>query len=239
MSTEPEIQNPPKKDIRILRCIQEKAKGTVKWYNLRNLYGFIHREDVNEDIFVHKSAILNFSKFPSLKIGEPVEFKIVETTQGIEASEVTGPDGAKVKGFRYNNGFQRSGANRDANGEVDKTKTNGENQQNKTNKRGSRGGRSRNANSSSKVEEFHDAINGDQPQKSRGDGQPRKPRGAQNGSNDGGRGGGRRPQNGNRSMNTRGGGRGGANGWRGGNRGGRNGNGAPRGNSRPKQEGDN
>ncbi|TPP60686.1 Nuclease-sensitive element-binding protein 1 [Fasciola gigantica] len=54
--------------------------------------------DDGGDLFVHRSVISAYSKrFPSLRNGEEVEFSVVETNQGIEATYAKGPGGQPVK----------------------------------------------------------------------------------------------------------------------------------------------
>lgn len=61
-------------------------KGTVKWFNNTKGYGFIEYGNL-EDIFVHYSAIRK-DGYKSLKEGEKVEFKLIETTKGLQAIDV-------------------------------------------------------------------------------------------------------------------------------------------------------
>ncbi|KAF7231864.1 hypothetical protein EG68_11584 [Paragonimus skrjabini miyazakii] len=92
---------PQKKEVEVLKVIAEKVRGHVKWYSVSRRYGFISRNDDGGDLFVHRSVISSYSKrFPSLRNGEEVEFSVVETNQGIEATYVTGPGGQPVKGMR-------------------------------------------------------------------------------------------------------------------------------------------
>ena len=61
-------------------------KGTVKWFNNTKGYGFIQCGDF-EDSFVHYSAI-RMEGYKTLKEGNIVEFKLIETAKGLQAVNV-------------------------------------------------------------------------------------------------------------------------------------------------------
>ena len=62
-------------------------KGTVKWFNNQEGYGFISDEQGN-DVFVHFSG-LNMEGFKSLEEGASVEFDITEGAKGPQAVNVS------------------------------------------------------------------------------------------------------------------------------------------------------
>lgn len=62
-------------------------KGTVKWFNAKNGFGFISDEEGN-DVFVHFSA-LQMDGFKVLDEGDEVEFEVVNGEKGPQAANVT------------------------------------------------------------------------------------------------------------------------------------------------------
>lgn len=64
-----------------------KRIGKVKWFNETKGYGFIE-QDGEKDVFVHYTAI-RMDGYRTLREGQPVEFDLLETPKGLQASEVT------------------------------------------------------------------------------------------------------------------------------------------------------
>ena len=60
-------------------------KGTVKWYNIKQGYGFIEGED-GKDVFIHKSEIPFWSIF--LSKGDKIEYIKENTKKGLIATNV-------------------------------------------------------------------------------------------------------------------------------------------------------
>ena len=61
-------------------------RGKVKWFNNEKGYGFIEYNEL-EDIFVHYSAIKK-EGYKTLKEGDIVSFKLIETGKGLQAIDV-------------------------------------------------------------------------------------------------------------------------------------------------------
>ena len=60
-------------------------KGIVKWYNIKQGYGFIQGED-GVDVFIHKSQVPFWTIF--LNSGDRVEYTKEETKKGLSAKDI-------------------------------------------------------------------------------------------------------------------------------------------------------
>ncbi|WP_022835277.1 cold-shock protein [Salisaeta longa] len=78
--------------------------STVKWFDAKKGYGFIHHPDDGDDVFVHYSQIDSDDDFKTLRTGQAVEFELNDGPKGLHALNVTasedGPtgDGAALDG---------------------------------------------------------------------------------------------------------------------------------------------
>lgn len=70
-----------------VNSMADRIIGTVKWFNAAKGYGFIGREDGQDDVFVHFSAIQS-DGYRRLNKGEKVEFTIEEGPKGVQAANV-------------------------------------------------------------------------------------------------------------------------------------------------------
>lgn len=73
--------------------------GSLKWFNVKNIYGFINRNDTCVDIVVHSTAITwcNPQKIElSVVEDEIVEFDVVVGKNKREVANMSGPDGETV-----------------------------------------------------------------------------------------------------------------------------------------------
>ncbi len=58
-------------------------KGTVKFYNNEKGFGFIKDDESGEDIFVHKTGIID-----SIREDDKVEFEVEQGRKGLNAVNV-------------------------------------------------------------------------------------------------------------------------------------------------------
>lgn len=69
--------------------MSERKTGLVKWFDERKGYGFITPDGGGEDIFVHKTGILDVRPgFQSLTEGDKVEFETEQGPKGLNAVNV-------------------------------------------------------------------------------------------------------------------------------------------------------
>ncbi|XP_040826532.1 Y-box-binding protein 1-like [Ochotona curzoniae] len=93
------------------KLLATKVLGTVVWFNVKARYGFIRRHDIQQDIFVHHTAIRSYTGryyLPSLADGEIVEFDVEEGQKNVQVGNVTGPSGVAVRGSRNVAQWRRS-----------------------------------------------------------------------------------------------------------------------------------
>ena len=70
-------------------------RSRVKWFNNEKGYGFIEYNET-ADIFVHYSAIAK-EGYKTLKEGDVVDFKLIETPKGLQALDVATVEATLVK----------------------------------------------------------------------------------------------------------------------------------------------
>jgi len=68
--------------------MSDRVSGTVKWFNNAKGFGFITRQEHDDDVFVHFRSIQG-DGYRTLNEGQPVEFKLVEGPKGLQAEDVT------------------------------------------------------------------------------------------------------------------------------------------------------
>lgn len=66
--------------------------STVKWFDAKKGYGFIHHPDGGDDVFVHYSDIDSDDDFKTLQADQTVRFEMEEGPKGLNASNVVATD---------------------------------------------------------------------------------------------------------------------------------------------------
>lgn len=68
--------------------MSERIYGEVKWFSNERGYGFLTRDDIdNEEYFVHFTSIM-MDGFKTLKPAQKVSFVLEQEQKGLQAKEV-------------------------------------------------------------------------------------------------------------------------------------------------------
>lgn len=67
-------------------------ESTVKWFDAKKGYGFIHHPEDGDDVFVHYSDIQSDDDFKTLQADQEVRFEMNEGPKGLNASNVMATD---------------------------------------------------------------------------------------------------------------------------------------------------
>jgi CspA family cold shock protein len=67
--------------------MSDRVNGTVKWFNNAKGFGFITRQEGDEDIFVHFRSIQG-DGYRTLNEGQTVEFIMTQGPKGLQAEDV-------------------------------------------------------------------------------------------------------------------------------------------------------
>ncbi len=67
--------------------MSDRVSGTVKWFNNARGFGFITREEGDDDVFVHFRSIQG-EGYRTLNEGQEVEFNLTEGPKGLQAEDV-------------------------------------------------------------------------------------------------------------------------------------------------------
>ncbi|OUM61443.1 hypothetical protein PIROE2DRAFT_20944 [Piromyces sp. E2] len=113
-----QVQGQPQQQVS--QVAGNRRTGKCKFFDCQKGFGFIIPDEPIDgnsvEIFVHHTSICNNGGFRSLAEGESVEFDLIQGAKGLQASNVTGPGGAPVKGDprggqRQNNFMQMQNQN--------------------------------------------------------------------------------------------------------------------------------
>ena len=63
--------------------------GIVKWFSDDKGYGFISRDNGQDDVFVHFRNIVSEAGRKTLREGQKVQFKVTKGDKGLQAESVT------------------------------------------------------------------------------------------------------------------------------------------------------